>query len=186
MSSVLNFVILSTWSSFACQDRQGEGWRRSSTLPRLVVVHRNTKTTRTFWRGVGLVYGISELATAEVYCGVSLSTVRLCVPNMCLISSKHKRRVVLSESELSVKLSKESRRARARRAQRPTRAPRALAHGHRAHGHRAHTHASPCETQTASRTKSARRVCRLECQKTPGPHPQSVLRPLSIEHCTVL
>ena len=31
---------------------------------------RASKTTRTFWRGVGLVYGISELATAEVYCGV--------------------------------------------------------------------------------------------------------------------
>lgn len=132
---------------------------------------RASKTTRTFWRGVGLVYGISELATAEVYCGVSLSTVRLCVPNMCLISSKERNSQCANAKESP---SQSRRKARA------------LAHGHRAHGHRAHTHASPCETQTASRTKSARRVCRMECQKTPGPHPQSVLRPLSIEHCTVV
>ncbi len=79
LSSVLNFVILSTWSSFACQDRQGEGWRRSSTLPRGSSVVHVEKTQ------------IPNKATAEVYCSGSHCRLSVCVclnPNMCLISSQ--------------------------------------------------------------------------------------------------
>jgi len=114
---------------------------------------RASKTTRTFWRGVGLVYGISELATAEVYCGVSLSTVRLCVPNMCLISSKD---VLYTCTQCETKqLSKESRaRARARR------------NGQRERSHTVNGHTATGHTRTRLRVKHRPRVVlspRAEC-----------------------
>jgi hypothetical protein len=75
------------------KEKVGEGHllcRGSHGLGSCIENEVNDHEEPTFRRGVGLVYGISELATAEVYCGVSLSTVRLCVPNMCLISSKER------------------------------------------------------------------------------------------------
>jgi hypothetical protein len=128
------------------------------------------------------VYGISELATAEVYCGVSLSTVRLCVPNMCLISSKD---VLYTCTQCETKqLSKESRaRARARR------------NGQRERSHTVNGHTATGHTRTRLRVKHRPRVVlspRAECvawnaRKRPRPAPSVRVAPIEhwALHCLV-